>query len=89
VDITARRKLRTAWCNAKIDLRETAKALADEQKAHDDQKAVIDALNVRLAGGGANARTTRAMCSRRHRLLPRSTSSSATAQRGLEEVSIA
>jgi chromosome segregation protein len=31
-----------------IDLRETAKALADEQKAHDDQKAVIDALNLRL-----------------------------------------
>ncbi len=31
-----------------IDLRETAKALADDQKAHDDQKAVIDALNLRL-----------------------------------------
>ncbi len=31
-----------------IDLRETAKALADEQKAHDDQKIVIDALNARL-----------------------------------------
>ncbi len=32
-----------------IDLRETAKALADEQKAHDEQKLVIDALNTRLA----------------------------------------
>ncbi|PAW68813.1 MAG: chromosome segregation protein SMC [Opitutia bacterium Tous-C1TDCM] len=32
-----------------IDLRETAKALADDQKSHDDQKAVIDALNLRLA----------------------------------------
>src|SRR5690606_29213305 len=32
-----------------IDLRETAKALAEEQKQHDDQKAVIDALNARLA----------------------------------------
>ena len=32
-----------------IDLRETAKALADDQKAHDDQKAAIDALNQRLA----------------------------------------
>jgi chromosome segregation protein len=31
-----------------IDLRETAKALADDQKAHDDQKAIIDALNARL-----------------------------------------
>ena len=32
-----------------IDLRETAKALADDQKSHDDQKAAIDALNARLA----------------------------------------
>jgi chromosome segregation protein len=32
-----------------IDLRETAKALAEEQKAHDEQKAAIDALNARLA----------------------------------------
>jgi len=32
-----------------IDLRETARALADDQKAHDDQRAVIDALNARLA----------------------------------------
>ncbi|MFA6959969.1 MAG: chromosome segregation protein SMC [Opitutaceae bacterium] len=32
-----------------IDLRETARLLADDQKAHDDQKAVIDNLNARLA----------------------------------------
>jgi chromosome segregation protein len=32
-----------------IDLRETAKALADEQKLHDDQKAAIEALTARLA----------------------------------------
>jgi chromosome segregation protein len=32
-----------------IDLRETAKALVEEQKAHDDQKAVIETLNARLA----------------------------------------
>src|ERR1019366_9538205 len=32
-----------------IDLRETAKSLADDQKLHDDQKAAIDTLNVRLA----------------------------------------
>ncbi len=31
-----------------IDLRETAKALAEDQKAHDDQKAIIDALSLRL-----------------------------------------
>ena len=33
-----------------IDLRETAKALVEEQKAHDDQKVVIDALSLRLTG---------------------------------------
>ena len=33
----------------RIDLRETAKALADEQKKHDAQRAVIDAINTRLA----------------------------------------
>lgn len=32
-----------------IDLRETSRALVDDQKAHDDQKLVIDALNARLA----------------------------------------
>ncbi len=31
-----------------IDLRETAKAIADEQKKHDDQKNVIEELNARL-----------------------------------------
>jgi chromosome segregation protein len=32
-----------------IDLRETAKSLADDQKLHDDQKAVIEEINVKLA----------------------------------------
>ncbi len=32
-----------------IDLRETAKSLADDQKLHDDQKAAIDALSAKLA----------------------------------------
>jgi len=32
-----------------IDLRETAKALAEEQRIHDEQKLAIDALNSRLA----------------------------------------
>jgi chromosome segregation protein len=43
-----------------IDLRETAKALADEQKAHDDQKVVIDALNARLVEAEANLEQRRA-----------------------------
>jgi chromosome segregation protein len=32
-----------------IDLRETAKSLAEDQKLHDDQKAAIDGLNAQLA----------------------------------------
>lgn len=31
-----------------IDLRETSRALADDQKQHDDQKALIDGINTRL-----------------------------------------
>lgn len=37
-----------------IDLRETARALADEQKAHDEQRQVIEGINTRLT----NAETT-------------------------------
>ena len=37
-----------------IDMRETSKALADDQKAHDEQKAVIDTLNARLAEAEQN-----------------------------------
>ena len=32
-----------------IDLRETARALSDEQKLHDEQRILIDAINARLA----------------------------------------
>src|SRR5436190_18849089 len=37
-----------------IDLRETAKALAEDQKTHDEQKAIIDSLNARLAEAEQN-----------------------------------
>ncbi len=43
-----------------IDLRETARLLADDQKAHDDQKAVIDNLNARLAEAETNLEAKRA-----------------------------
>ena len=43
-----------------IDLRETSKALAEDQKSHDDQKAVIDALNARLAEAEQNLEQRRA-----------------------------
>ena len=43
------RKSANSIVQREIDLRETARALAEDQKAHDEQKAVIDALNQRLA----------------------------------------
>ncbi len=43
------RKSANSLVQREIDLRETARGLADDQKAHDDQKAVIDSLNQKLA----------------------------------------
>jgi chromosome segregation protein len=43
------RKSSNSIVQREIDLRETAKALADDQKLHDEQKVQIDALGVRLA----------------------------------------
>lgn len=43
------RKSANSLVQREIDLRETARALADDQKAHDEQKAVIDGLNHKLA----------------------------------------
>jgi len=43
------RKSANSIVQREIDLRETARALAEDQKVHDEQKAVIDALNQRLA----------------------------------------
>jgi len=43
------RKSSNSIVQREIDLRETAKSLADDQKLHDDQKAAIDTLAARLA----------------------------------------
>ncbi len=43
------RKSANSLVQREIDLRETARGLAEDQKAHDDQKAVIDSLNQKLA----------------------------------------
>jgi chromosome segregation protein len=70
-----------------IDLRETAKALADEQKAHDDQKTVIDALNTRLADAEQTLEKRRADVLTSTQTLASVQSEQRNAQRGLEEVS--
>jgi chromosome segregation protein len=43
-----------------IDLRETARALADEQKAHDDQRLVIEGINTKLTAAEADLEEKRA-----------------------------
>ncbi|HEX2855261.1 MAG TPA: chromosome segregation protein SMC [Opitutaceae bacterium] len=70
-----------------IDLRETAKALAEEQKAHDDQKTVIDALNTRLADAEQTLEKRRADVLTSTQTLASVQSEQRNAQRGLEEVS--
>jgi len=42
------RKSSNSIVQREIDLRETARALTDDQKLHDDQKAAIDAISARL-----------------------------------------
>ena len=43
------RKSANSLVQREIDLRETARGLAEDQKAHDEQKAVIEGLNQKLA----------------------------------------
>ncbi len=68
-----------------IDLRETARALADEQKAHDTQKAVIDALNLRLTEAEQALEQRRAEVLAATQALAAVQADQRNAQRGLEE----
>ncbi|RRK01777.1 hypothetical protein Ga0100230_000420 [Opitutaceae bacterium TAV3] len=69
-----------------IDLRETARQLAEDQKQHDDQRAHIDAINARLADAEATIEQ------KRHEVLEASQTHAAaqaeqrTAERALEEI---
>ena len=68
-----------------IDLRETARALAEEQKAHDTQKAVIDALNLRLTEAEQALEQRRAEVLAATQALAAVQADQRNAQRGLEE----
>lgn len=69
-----------------IDLRETARLLADDQKAHDDQKAVIDSLNARLAEAETALEAKRAEVLEASQNVAAVQSEERNAQRGLEEI---
>jgi chromosome segregation protein len=69
-----------------IDLRETARLLADDQKAHDDQKAVIDHLNTRLADAETALEAKRAEVLEASQNVATVQSEERNAQRALEEI---
>lgn len=69
-----------------IDLRETAKALADEQKLHDEQKLQIDAVNGRLVAAEQALEQRRADVLTATQLLASVQAEQRNAQRALEEI---
>ena len=69
-----------------IDLRETAKSLVDDQKAHDDQKAAIDALNQRLAAAEHALEQRRAEVLAITQTVAAAQAEQRSAQRALEDV---
>ncbi|HTJ78791.1 MAG TPA: chromosome segregation protein SMC [Rariglobus sp.] len=69
-----------------IDLRETAKALAEDQKQHDDQKALIDGLNARLAEAESTLESKRAEVLEASQTLATVQSEERNAQRAVEEI---
>ncbi|ATC65343.1 chromosome segregation protein SMC [Nibricoccus aquaticus] len=70
-----------------IDLRETGKALVDDQKAHDDQKAFIDGISARLAEAEATLEAKREEVLTATQEVASVQAEQRNAQRSLEEVS--
>jgi chromosome segregation protein len=69
-----------------IDLRETAKALVDDQRIHDDQKAAIDALSARLTAAEQMLEQRRADMLAATQTLATVQAEQRGAQRNLEDV---
>ena len=69
-----------------IDIRETARLQAEDQHAHDSQKAVIDSLNVRLAEAEASLEEKRAEVLEASQNVATVQSEERNAQRSLEEI---
>ncbi len=69
-----------------IDLRETARALAEDQRRHDEQKAVIEGINARLAEAEQTLEQKRAEVLAASQALAAVQAEERTAQRSVEEV---
>ncbi len=70
-----------------IDLRETGKALVEDQKAHDEQKLLIDGINARLSEAEATLETKREEVLAATQEVAAVQAEQRNAQRSLEEVS--
>jgi chromosome segregation protein len=70
-----------------IDLRETGKALVDDQKQHDDQKAFIDGISARLAEAEATLEAKREEVLTTTQEVAAVQAEQRNAQRSLEEIS--
>ena len=71
-----------------IDLRETGKALIEDQRLHDEQKALADALNARIAEAEATLEQKRADMLAATQQLAAVQAEQRNAQRALEEVAV-
>ncbi|HND61777.1 MAG TPA: chromosome segregation protein SMC [Opitutaceae bacterium] len=80
------RKSANSIVQREIDLRETARALADDQKQHDDQKAVIDGLGTRLAAAEQTLEQRRADVLAVTQVVAAAQAEQRNAQRALEDV---
>jgi len=69
-----------------IDLRETGKALIEDQRQHDEQKALADALNARIAEAEANLELKRAEVLTATQQVAAVQAEQRNAQRALDEV---
>jgi chromosome segregation protein len=70
-----------------IDLRETGKALIEDQRQHDEQKALMDALNARIAEAEALVETKRAEVLSATQQLAALQAEQRNAQRTFDEIS--
>ena len=80
-----RKKTGTSLVQREVDLRETAKALADDQIAHDAQRQVIDALQLRLGEAEQNLEERRAEVLEASQVFATVQQEERNAQRAVEE----
>ncbi len=80
------KKSANSLVHREIDLRETSRALAEDQKAHDEQKAAIDILNARLAAAEQALEARRADLLGATQRLASAQAEQRNAQRAVDEI---